>query len=154
MLTPKENRMNQQRGFTLIEIMIVVAIVGILAAIAMPAYNSYQERGKIVQAFEELTTARVRMEQYYQDKRTYTGADKKISAGGACPEDTVSPSYYFRYSCPVGNGQQGYTLTATSLQGRMGAADGRYVYTINESNVKTTLAFPGGKTSMTEWLTK
>ena len=59
------------RGFTLIEVMIVVAIVAILATVALPAYTDYLRRGQIPEAFTYLSDYRVKMEQYYQDQRMY-----------------------------------------------------------------------------------
>jgi prepilin-type N-terminal cleavage/methylation domain-containing protein len=61
----------RQRGFTLIEVMIVVAIVAILAAIAIPSYRDYILRGRITDATNGLSTIRSDMERYFQDNRTY-----------------------------------------------------------------------------------
>ena len=62
-----------QRGFTLIELMVTVAIIAVLAAIAVPNYRDYVTRGKLVEASAGLSDARVKMEQYFQDNRTYPG---------------------------------------------------------------------------------
>jgi len=61
----------RQSGFTLIEVMIAVAIVGILIAIALPSYRNYVIRGKLVAGTNALANMRAQMEQYYQDNRTY-----------------------------------------------------------------------------------
>ena len=56
-----------QKGFTLIELMIVVAIIGILASIAIPQYSDYVKRGKAAEATSNLATLRIKMEQCFQD---------------------------------------------------------------------------------------
>lgn len=135
--------MNANKGFTLIELMIVVAIVAILAAIALPAYNDYLMRGKIAEAFSTLASQRSKLEQHYLDNRTYAGA---------CAATSVAPlptGKYFTYTCPA--------LTATtftvSAAGKNGA-DG-FTFTINQANVQATTAAPSGwGTSTTCWVTK
>lgn len=58
-------------GFTLIELMVTVAIVAILASIAYPAYRDYVIRGQLVNATTGLATVRANMERHFQDNRTY-----------------------------------------------------------------------------------
>src|SRR6266581_1407504 len=65
--------MRDIKGFTLIEVMIVVAIVAVLAAIALPNYADYIKRGKIIEATSALSDLRTRYEQYFLDNRTYAG---------------------------------------------------------------------------------
>lgn len=133
--------MKTLQGFTLIELMIVVAIVAILGAVAMPAYNDYVVRGKIPDATSNLATKRVQLEQFFQDNRTYVGA-------AACTADSTS-SQYFDFSCAV-QAASAYTLQAVG-KGSMGG----FTYTINEANVKATTAVPAGWTSnATCWVTK
>lgn len=135
--------MKKQQGFTLIELMIVVAIIGVLARIAWPMYTNYMVRGKIAEAFATLTTARVQFEQFYQDNRTYVGAP--------CPTATT----YFSYACkPAANT---YTIQADNVANKGLGAAGSYAYTINESNVRATPAFPSGNSSTNStnsWITK
>ena len=95
-------------GFTLIEMMIVVAIVGILAAIALPAYNESVMRSRLIDAQTKLGDLRILMERYFMDNRTYV-------AGGVCGVSAVAmanynadPSRSFDFTCPVG------ALTATT----------------------------------------
>jgi len=57
--------MNAQKGFTLIELMIVIAIIGILAAIAIPAYTDYTARAKVTEAVTALASAKTSISEYY-----------------------------------------------------------------------------------------
>ena len=138
--------MKAVKGFTLIELMIVVAIIGILSAIAVPAYNDYVLRGKLAEAYAVLGDQRVRMEQYYQDARTYTGA---CAAGTVAPWPPGGMKYFDAPACTIA--AQTYTLTLT---GRASEGLGGFTFTINESNVRTS-AGPGDWGTMTDcWLRK
>jgi type IV pilus assembly protein PilE len=139
--------MKSQKGFTLTELMVVVAIVGILSAIILPQYKDYVLRGKIPDATTSLASRRVQMEQYFQDNRTYTGAD---GAGQPCANDSTT-SQYFNFSCTVAAAS--YTILATGKDTMAG-----FAYNINESNVKTTVAVTGDGWSLPTpnncWVTK
>lgn len=140
--------MKSQNGFTLIELMIVVAIIGILSAIALPAYNNYVARGKITEAHSLLADYRIKLEQYYQDNRNYG------TAGGNCGP-TLPTSKYFAFSCLAGNPAQTYTATASSQVGQgLGNNAGDYTYTIIESNAKSTTKFKGATVTKSCWLVK
>ena len=130
----------ENRGFTLIELMITVAIIAILAAIALPNYTQYVVRGKIANATSELSQWRNRMERFFQDNRTFDGG---------CEATKPASTKYFTYSCVAAD--ESYTLTATGI-----AAQGvnGYVYTVNESNARATTQFAGVATSATCWQTR
>lgn len=134
------------RGFTLIEVMIVVAIVALLAAVGYPAYTDHIRRGKIAAALGELSTARVRLEQYYQDHRNY--GSTASTCGTAMPS---APA--FAISCTWGgsNSSQSFLVTAA---GQAGAGMDGYVYTINEADQQQTVQFAGAAVSAGCWLKK
>ena len=85
----------RQAGVTLIELMVALVIIAILSAIALPMYNDYVKRGRIPQATNNLASMRVKLEQYFQDNRTYKGA---------CVAGTIAPlpaNDDFTYTCPT-----------------------------------------------------
>ena len=90
--------MRDQKGFTLIEMMITVAMVGILASIALPSYTSYVTRGRITEAVAGLAGMKVKLEQHFQDNRTYGGA---CVAGGIAALPSGNNAQYFNFSCPT-----------------------------------------------------
>lgn len=132
----------RNEGFTLVELMIVVTIVGILAAVVLPGYQDYVTRGRIPQATSTLATKRVQMEQFFQDNRTYAGAT-------ACNLDSTT-SEFFNFSCAGTPDASSYTLQAVGK----GAMAG-FTYTVDESNTKTSTITATGWTGNTScWVTK
>jgi type IV pilus assembly protein PilE len=132
--------MRRATGFTLIEVLIVVGIIGFLAAIAYPAYTDYILRSKITEAVSNLSDMRVRMEQYFLDNRTYVDA---------CAANTVAPlpsgdnAKYFDYACPERTGTT-FRVTAT---GKAAHGLGGLVYSIDQSNRRVTESVPTGWTA-------
>jgi len=144
------HRNDRTAGFTLVEILIVIAIVGILAAIGIPSYAEYVRRGQLPEAFTALADFRAKMEQYYQDNRNY-------GSGATCANDNTAQSWHdfsrtdhFTFSCVASNSAQNYIITATGASGR---AVG-HVYTINQTGTRTTTQFKGATVSQNCWLTR
>ena len=133
------------KGFTLIEIMVVVGIVGILATVAIPTYSAYIIRGKLIDAQSALTLARVTLEQYYQDNRTYLNTATKVSP---CPVATT----YFSYACTPA--ASSFSITASNLANQGMGASNSYAYTIDASNAKATTQFAGAASTATCWISK
>lgn len=123
------------RGFTLIELMITVAVIAILSAVALPSYREYVIRGNVPEATSRLATKQVQMEQFFQDNRTYV-------AGTGCVADTTT-SKFFDFTCTdiVADtpAVTTYTLTAVGKGSMAG-----FKYTIDQTGAKTTRAVPGG----------
>ena len=135
----------RQRGFTLIELMMVVAIAAILAAVALPMYRTYVMRSRIIDGTSKLSDFRVRMEQYFMDNRTYAN-------GGACgvpnPPDTGDAA--FTIACS-GATATAYTVKAT---GKASKGMSGFEYQIIQTGAKKTNAVPSGWTAAADcWTT-
>jgi type IV pilus assembly protein PilE len=130
----------RQSGFTLVEVLVVVAIVAILAAIAVPNYRDYVTRGKIVEATAGLSDARVKMEQYFQDNRSYPTACVTSPTAAGTTEVQLMAMQNFTLTCAFPGANQ-YTVTATGRNDMAG-----FTYTINQANTKTS-AFSGSGSS-------
>lgn len=135
-------------GFTLVEVMVVVAIVAILAAVALPSYTSYILRSNVQEGLQALGAGRVRMEQYFFDNRSYTSDGTACGTGVGDNLTLPGEAGKFTISCEItGNG---YTITATG-DGTMSG----FVYTINQANGKSSsITKDGWNSGTTCWITK
>jgi type IV pilus assembly protein PilE len=125
-------------GFTVIELLVAVTIVGILAAIAVPQYGSYITRSRILDAFAKLSDYRTRMEQYFLDRRSY------LDDAGACgvvPPATADAADSFQVACSAT--ARTFVYTATGVAGK-GMAP--FVYTIDVTGLRGTVSLPSGWT--------
>ncbi len=110
------------RGFTLIELMIAVAIVGILAAIAYPSYQDHVRRTYRSTAKADLVALAQAAERYYTTRAgamTYTGATTALYSGHS-PADGPAASARYNLAIAVAADGQSYTLTATPVGGQVG----------------------------------
>ena len=141
-------------GFTLIEVMIVVAIIAILATVALPAYNDYIRRGQLQEAFVHLADYRVKMEQYFQDNKNYGATAGTVCATGAAYANwnTFAPTgaKYFTFACATANTGQTFVVTATGNGGLTTGFD----YTIDETGAKRTTKFKGSSVTTDGWCTR
>lgn len=140
---------DRSEGFTLIELMIVIVIVGILASVALPAYQDYVRRSAIQEGLATLSNIRIKLEQFYQNNRNY-GAD-------ACGHDGVASRVswagtdHFTYGCDLDADKQGYLLTASGIAS--GSARG-HEYEVDHGNGRRTTKFKGMSDQRACWVVR
>jgi len=130
--------------------MIVVAIVGILATIALPSYFDYVTRGRITEATTGLSDLRQRYEQYFLDIRSYAGACAIYAPQVQALMPTNGGSQDFALTCA--ETASTYVLTATG-QGNMAG----FVYTLDNTGAKQTTGVPTaawGATPIACWVVR
>lgn len=97
-------------GFTLIEILITVAILAIVAAVAIPSYTSYVDRGKRAEARTALLDIAARQERYYSNNRQYAANLSDLNMSGTKSENGY---YTLSVTLPSGSNNQDFDATAT-----------------------------------------
>lgn len=138
----------RQRGFTLIEVMVTVAIIGILSMIAYPSYRDYVIRGHLADATNGLSTLRAQMERHFQDNRSYAtvGAFTTPCAGAA----NTRTFNNFVVSCSGTPTDTAFTLQAVGS----GPVAG-FTFTVTQQDVRATTAAPSGwSTCASGWMVK
>ena len=140
---------SRARGFTLIELMIVVAIISILAMVAIPSYQNYNKKANRSQASQMLLTIQNRLEQYLLDARAYT--DVLGSSGLNIVQDgwtcsgagatTCTNNFYTVSVTVVAGTPPTYTITAVPIAGKYQVSDG--TLTLTSAGVRSRSAGDG-----------
>lgn len=121
--------MKAHSGFTLVELMITVAILAIVAAIAIPAYNGYLETARSAEGMNNIASLRLAEEEYFLEHSTYiAGTYNAVSttytlaatANLSWTPAEANADQQFSYSVALAGG--GYTITASSLGRGVSAA--------------------------------
>ena len=134
----------RSRGFTLIELMIVLVVVSVLVAVAYPNYTEYTRRAVLTEAANMLIKSKMAMDQYYLNYRNYSKAG---NSDGPC---TPRSGQSFTVTCAVS--QFNYTFVAT---GKAGTQAEGFTYTINQADERTmSSTLPGWTPSAACWLFK
>ena len=138
-------------GFTLIEVMITVAVIAIIAAVALPSYFDYITRSRLVEARANLADMRTRMEQFFLDNRTYPATCVASTATpGATEIRKPGNAKFFSYECSYLWATK-YTISATETF----SSCAKFTLSVNEANLRrTTLATSGWPFPQNCWITR
>jgi type IV pilus assembly protein PilE len=135
----------KQSGFTLIELMVSVVIVGILTAVAVPSYTSYIVKGSRAAAQTQLLQLANLQEKIYLNSSQYSASITNAYNGTAAAANGLGSTGQtqdgkYTLSVVTPSGGQTYTISATPVAGKTQASDG--TLTINESGKKTRSGNP------------
>ncbi len=134
-------KQTQYRGFSLIELMIAVAVIAVLAAIAYPSYQEHLRKGRRTAAQAFMMDVASREQQYLLDARSYAlGAGALTTLNVTAPTD-VSRYYTVTVGPAVPTTPPSFTITATPIAGSVQAADG--ALTLDDQGNKTRGGQPG-----------
>jgi len=132
-----------QQGFTLIELMIVVAIIGILAAVALPAYQDYTKRAKMSEIILAASACRTTITEVYQ-----SGSQTTVTANNwGCEATTVAPSKYVKQITTNGDGK--ITVQASNIGTGI---DGNYVTLVPADSGGTAMTYSGTAQAINRWI--
>ena len=128
------SKIHNRKGFTLIELMIVVVIIGILASLAIPRFMTASTRAKQSEARQLLKQVYTMQHAYRQAQNTYGDGGVTAAAGGSFPQIGVEVMAGARYTYVMVAAANTFTCTATANIDDDATND---VWTVNESGVIT-----------------
>jgi type IV pilus assembly protein PilE len=120
--------MKNTKGFTLVELLIVIAIIGILAGVVYPSYTQYVKKAECADGIDSLMTLAGFMEEYYMNNDTYKNASAPASTSpGGYYNLSISQQTAFVFTLkatPVETGQKTLTLNSLGQKGETGGTSG------------------------------
>jgi len=132
-----------QQGFTLIELMIVVAIIGILAAVALPAYQDYTKRAKMSEVILAASACRTTVTEVYQ-----SGSNTTMTPNSwGCEATTIAPSKYVRFIKTNADGAVTVQVKEISAD-----TDSTIVTLVPTDSGGNALTYTGGSSTIYRWI--
>ncbi|MDH5326114.1 MAG: prepilin-type N-terminal cleavage/methylation domain-containing protein [Gammaproteobacteria bacterium] len=132
-----------QHGFTLIEIIIVVALISLIVSLGYPSYAWHVKRAKITEATSHLGELQLLSSQHYQDEHSY------IKADGTCAV-AAPANKHFNFACS--GAAHSFTWTASNKANVGLGLSGDFQFTIDHHGTKTTTSFDGSVLSKNCWI--